>query len=181
MRRELSTDQVTFQAKLREYNQYYEKVSPMSVIQERNEVLEGPLRVYWGVSDLLKLKEDEDSRLIRRKARIRHSVSQLRDSSSSPSPDRRPVKSKSLDDETNSTDGMSGSPQCNEVFPSEPAVTVTDNDTQEPPRNNRSERARTLRRSKLRRKCSINGHYYDRKVRNEKFNKFFLTFKLFLS
>ncbi|KAG8192167.1 hypothetical protein JTE90_027808 [Oedothorax gibbosus] len=53
------------EAKLRIFNNYFEGKSGIIQSRERNGrlILEGPLRIFWGVSNVIHLKEDHDDRM----------------------------------------------------------------------------------------------------------------------
>lgn len=54
------------ESKLKVYNQYYDNKSMEIRSREVNNrlILEGPLRVYWGVEGVIHLKEDDDQRTV---------------------------------------------------------------------------------------------------------------------
>lgn len=54
------------ESKLKVYNQYYDNRSMEIRSREVNNrlILEGPLRVYWGVEGVIHLKEDDDQRTV---------------------------------------------------------------------------------------------------------------------
>lgn len=54
------------EAKLKQYNQYFDNKSQEIRSREVNGrlILEGALRVYWGVQNMIHLKEDDDQRLV---------------------------------------------------------------------------------------------------------------------
>jgi len=57
-------DRAILESKLKAYNQYYEGNSGQLKWKERNGklILEGVLRIHWGVKNLIHLKENEDQR-----------------------------------------------------------------------------------------------------------------------
>jgi hypothetical protein len=70
----LNSDQMSdkiLETKLKEYNQYYEGKGNTIQYRERNGkfILEGSVRIYWDVSNVIQLKEDNDDRVfIRRRS-----------------------------------------------------------------------------------------------------------------
>ena len=196
--------------KLKEYNQYYEGKSHTIQFRERNGkyILEGSVRIYWDVSNVIQLKEDNDDRVfIRRRSHYisrrspsspsKNSCDDITSSSNS-SPESSKQSSPSSDD-TSSPDSpedndrkyrtlpIRGSEAAKQLkqeldrrsksFDDEYVQQISDSKKNQvlDQKNSNEEvvlrRTCNLRRSrvKLRRRCSINGHFYNREVFTQNF------------
>ncbi|KAK2726268.1 ras association domain-containing protein 4-like [Artemia franciscana] len=188
------------ESKLKIYNKFFEKKNGGLKSREVNGrmVLEGVLKVYWGVQHTIYLKEQDDQRLpkaVQRKT-YRRAVSAALDvdpadywyfqnSDSDNEPDQSSTPStKSFEDSNNSnsisTESSLFSPKSRKSLssssdiPSEPSSPLTPSSstplTERRLSNGQSRGSTAIRRqhgrrfdkSKLKRRCSINGHYYNR-------------------
>jgi hypothetical protein len=183
------------ETKLKEYNQYYEGKSNVIHYRERNGkfILEGSIRIYWDVSNVIQLKEDNDDRVfIRRRSSYfgtkRSSAKNISNSSfelskqSSPSSDE--LSSPEEFARNYSTLPIRGSNSGSNLreelkassksFDDEYVQQISDSKVNSNGNQNQSNageevvlrRTSNLRRSrvKLKRRCSINGHFYNREV-----------------
>lgn len=199
------------EGKLKVYNQYYEGKSGIVQSRLRNGrlILEGSIRIYWGVNRVIRLKEDHDDRIPVRRRRTSLRLSRLAINSKdrgskflqNGSPEKEGTSSVENGTEdkngglrmSTSTDNMfselSG-PECSESHtngsseigrnyrtlpnPSKHSLSdlVTDSTSQQPLMSEDANgfEGVTLRskarssRVKLRRRCSINGHFYNRET-----------------
>jgi hypothetical protein len=190
------------ETKLKEYNQYYEGKSNVIHYRERNGkfILEGSIRIYWDVSNVIQLKEDNDDRVfIRRRSSY---FGTKRSSAKNTSTDKMNLTSNSSfelskqsspsSDELSSPEDFarnyrtlpirgsnSGSNLREELrassksFDDEYVQQISDSKAHSNENQNQSNasevvlrRTSNLRRSrvKLKRRCSINGHFYNREV-----------------
>ena len=198
----LNSDQMCdklLEQKLKEYNQYNEGKSTAIQYRERNGryILEGTIKIYWDVSNVIQLKEDNDDRIfIRRRSYYgtRRSSSRIESdesptTSTNSSPDSGKQSSLSSDG-ASSPDSPSRNCQTLPIRGSESAkklreelkratksfddeyvqqISDSKQNTATDPNTNEEvvlRRTCNLRRSrvKLKRRCSINGHFYNREV-----------------
>lgn len=205
------------EAKLKIFNQYYEGKSHELKCRERNEklILEGVLRIYWGVNNLIHLKEDDDQRThvqLRKRNSYRLAINngledETSDSTASENNHHSNVQelinaanasNDSSDDETElSEQDSKGSGEATETNDQKvrnetstttdhkcltlstttlidvdsnikPSVVITAlgdksvNDKISPVRIRKMASSRS--RTKLKRRCSINGHFYNRET-----------------
>lgn len=206
------------EAKLKLYNQFYEGNSHEVKCRERNGklILEGVLRIYWGVNNLIHLKEDDDQRthvqVVRKRNSYRQAINNGLDDDSPPSSPEPPAEKQNgtvaVDSADNKVDSKTEETNCgtertetktatcdavvDAPVVSESAASLTDEcltkvdvpdvvplqlETENKPlpptdsgtttpepsvriRKMASSRSRT----KLKRRCSINGHYYNRET-----------------
>ncbi|XP_037083765.1 ras association domain-containing protein 4-like [Pollicipes pollicipes] len=214
--RELA-DRQLLERQLKAYNKYHESSRTQIHSRERNGrlILDGVLKLYWGVNKLLQFKEDDDQRPIVRKRMSQFVEPTQRsldsdsgsDSGSAPatpvsSPAHGHARNQSVtphalsqlasvtpppppEAETNGhvvpEDGVekgqlevSEVENCNKEGPSPAAVvdsSPTDESTTEPPlrqpaksRVIRRRPGRRMNKTKIKRRCSINGHFYNRET-----------------
>lgn len=187
----------SLEVKLKEYNQYYEGKSNVIHYRERNGklILEGSLRIYWDVSNVIQLKEDNDERVFvkkRRSKRDRKSIiktevlsiksqdssSPLSDSTSSSSSeeisdadqaDQADRKYKTLPNNSSKKDADDFKKTISKSFDDEYIQQISEAKAKESDPELAGvtlRRGANLRRSraKLTRRCSINGHFYNREV-----------------
>lgn len=201
------------EGKLKVYNQYYEGKSGIVQSRLRNGrlILEGSIRIYWGVNRVIRLKEDHDDRIPVRRRRTSLRLSRLainsKDRGSKYLQNGSPENEGSGNMENGTEDKVDGlrtststdsmfsevqlsDPECSEGHtngnseigrnyrtlpnPSKHSLSdlVTDTSSQQPLTcdNANGFEGVTLRskarssRVKLRRRCSINGHFYNRET-----------------
>ncbi|KAL1478484.1 hypothetical protein MTO96_016251 [Rhipicephalus appendiculatus] len=199
------------EGKLKVYNQYYEGKSGIVQSRLRNGrlILEGSIRIYWGVNRVIRLKEDHDDRIPVRRRRTSLRLSRLAINSKdrgskylqNGSPEKEGTSSIENGKEdkngglrmSTSTDNMFSDlsdPECSESHtngsseigrnyrtlpnPSKHSLSdlVTGTSSQQPLTSEDANgfEGVTLRskarssRVKLRRRCSINGHFYNRET-----------------
>uniref|UniRef100_T1IQK5 LIM zinc-binding domain-containing protein n=1 Tax=Strigamia maritima TaxID=126957 RepID=T1IQK5_STRMM len=168
------------EAKLRIYNQFYEGKSQELKARERNGklILEGVLRIYWGVNNLIHLKEDDDQRThiqVRKRNSYRQAINngyiESPDSDSANISDVESIdvsieekeKSESQPEPKILNNGVELKHVETKTVPEPKKSPTTENGANENPVRIRK-MASSRSRSKLRRRCSINGHYYNRET-----------------
>ncbi|GIY12629.1 ras association domain-containing protein 2, partial [Caerostris extrusa] len=199
------------EAKLRLYNNFFEGKAGIIQSRERNGrlILEGSLRIFWGVSNVIHLKEDHDDRIPvrRRKSCLPHLIPESIPSAKTLNNNEKPLtneeKTALVEKDPNLLNSLLSLPmsdavplsdinlevqniekECSEenaITPthyktlpagglrsskSDHAHTLTNENTVKDKCNNvvQLRRRPRVQKSKLKRRCSINGHYYNRET-----------------
>ncbi|KAG1675802.1 Ras association domain-containing protein 2 [Nymphon striatum] len=167
------------EAKLKIYNQHYEGKSGELKCRERNGrlILEGVLRIYWGVSSPIYLKEEHDSRIpvVCKRNSYKPMSSNLDEllihllffqNDKENNTKYNDVKYKTLptrldSSEKNKSEEEEKQFNLDDLYVSTPNVIYgSEEETPSKPRLRR----RRGGNAKLKRRCSINGHFYNRET-----------------
>lgn len=171
--------------KLKLYNQYYESMQYLIKSRERSGrlILHGVLKLYWSVTKLLHFKENDDQRPIRvsrveplsQEAQMSDSDTDSGDvnaTSSTPQPalpsrdqtessSTEPEKADSNDSEKHRSDDDKNGSSDDSSLTNE---SNTESPVRRPARSRIVRRGKRFDRKKLKRRCSINGHFYNRET-----------------
>lgn len=162
------------EAKLRIYNQFFDGKSSVLQSRERNGrlILEGSLRIYWGVNKMIHLKEDQDDRIpVRRRSSCR-SFSEVTDMDllKSLNSNERRSSVPSSDDgigriyNTLPAGGLKGEKLAPLEEDKENGIRPITLDGDLANVALRQHAGRKVAGNKLKRRCSINGHFYNRET-----------------
>ncbi|CAL1277122.1 unnamed protein product [Larinioides sclopetarius] len=201
------------EAKLRLYNNYFEGKAGIVQSRERNGrlILEGSLRIFWGVSNVIHLKEDHDDRMPvrRRKSCLPHFVPESTPPPKNDNNNEKPLtneeKTALVEKDPNLLNSLLSLPMSDAVPLSDINLDVQNIDKEGSEENNTTpthyktlpagglrrnsksdnthpltgenpvkdkcnnnvvqlRRRPRVQKSKLKRRCSINGHFYNRET-----------------
>ncbi|CAM1298658.1 RASSF2 (predicted) [Pycnogonum litorale] len=163
------------EAKFKIYNQYYEGKSGELKCRERNGrlILEGVLRIYWGVHNPIHLKEEHDARIpICKRNSCRASLAVVSSPTSSDDDNSQTrckslpsdVKYRTLPSRLNSADKSERADTLKDASPTPSSKNIIKKSQELTSAFKPKLRRRRQGATKLKRRCSINGHFYNRET-----------------